>query len=342
MALKVDEVKKHIQDFFSNDTVTIVGSGLSAAEGIPGMGGLADELRTKMPAKLSTDDDREVWKKVVEKLDAGIGLEKSLQEVQVNISIEDAIRSVTGEFIYLAEKKIIDEMINSGRTLRFSDYIKRFNIDQNGMAVITTNYDRLIEYACEYVGIPADTMFYGNYIAKLAPEESKYSFCRQGTVGKQRIQFAPKVNVFKPHGSLTWHMINGQPYSMPTVVCQDALIVTPGANKYREGYNAPFDVHRTKANEVIDKAQRFIIIGYGFADDHLETHLRRQLNSGRPALIITQSLSSTAEELVNKCPLIMAMASDGKSGTNIRYNGKTLNISDKKYWDIRELIKEVF
>ena len=166
MALKVDEVKKHIQDFFSNDTVTIVGSGLSAAEGIPGMGGLADELRTKMPAKLSTDDDREVWKKVVEKLDAGIGLEKSLQEVQVNISIEDAIRSVTGEFIYLAEKKIIDEMINSGRTLRFSDYIKRFNIDQNGMAVITTNYDRLIEYACEYVGIPADTMFYGNYIAK--------------------------------------------------------------------------------------------------------------------------------------------------------------------------------
>ena len=341
MALKIDEVKKNIQDFFSNDTVTIVGSGLSAAEGIPGMGGLADELKAKMPGKLQKDD-LEVWKKVVEKLDAEIGLEKALQEVQVNITIEDAIRSVTGEFIYLAEQKILDEMINSGRILRFSDYIKRFNIDQKGMTVITTNYDRLVECACEYVGIPVDTLFYGNYVAKLAPEESKYSFCKQGVVGKQRIQVAPKVNVFKPHGSLSWHMINGQPYSMPTIAHQDALIVTPGANKYREGYNAPFDVHRTKANEAIDKAQRFIIVGYGFADDHLETHLRRQLNNGRPALIITHSLSSAAEELVNNCSLIMALVFDGANGTNIFYKGETLNISDKNYWDLRELIKEVF
>jgi hypothetical protein len=59
-------------------------------------------------------------------------------------------------------------------------------------------------------------------------------------------------------------------------------------------------------------------------------------------LIITHALSSTAEELVNECPLIMAMASDGKTGTNFRYNGKTLHISDKEYWDLRELIKEVF
>lgn len=341
MALTIDEVMKYVQDFFSNDTVTIVGSGLSVAEGIPGMRSLADELKKKMVGKLSKDD-QEVWRKVVEKLDAGIGLEKALQDVQVNITIEDEIRNITGEFIYLAERKVLDEIIRAGRTLRFSEYIRRFNINQNGMAVITTNYDRLVEYACEYNGIPVDTLFYGNYIAKLSPEECKYSFCKQGVVGKQRIQVAPKINVFKPHGSLSWHMINGQPYSIPTVDYKDALIITPGANKYREGYNAPFDIHRTKANDAIDRAQRFIFIGYGFADEHLETHLRRQLNDGKQALIITHTLSDTAKELVKRCPMIMSLASDGKSGTVVHYNGETLSISDKVYWDLGELIKEVF
>ena len=342
MALKLDEVKKYIQDYFSNDTVTIVGSGLSAAEGIPGMGGLADELKKEISGKLSEAADQEVWKKVVEKLDAGTGLERALQEVQVNVTIEDAIRNVTGQFIYLAERNVLEKIICGGGILKFSEYIKRFNIDQNGMTVITTNYDRLIECACEYTGIPVDTLFYGNYIAKLSPEESKYSYCRQGVVGRQKIQVAPKVNVFKPHGSLDWHMINGQPFSMPTINYKDALIITPGANKYREGYNAPFDIHRTKANEAIDRAQRFIIIGYGFADDHLETHLRKQLKSGRQALIITHSLSDTAINLMSICPMIMALVSDGSAGTNILYKGDTLNIPDKKYWDLEELIKEVF
>lgn len=341
MALVIDEAKCYIQDFFSNDTVTIVGSGLSAAEGIPGMGALADELKRRMAGRLSQDDE-EIWKKVVEKLNTGTGLEKALQEVQVNLRIEDEIRSITAEFIYTAEQKILEEIISKGRTLRFYDYIKKFNVTQSGMAVITTNYDRLIEYACEYAGIPADSMFVGHYFARLSPEKSRYSFCRQGSIGKQRIQFAPKVNIFKPHGSLSWHMINDQPYSIPTADHKNALIITPGANKYREGYYTPFDIHRTKANDVIDGANRFIFIGYGFADDHLETHLRPQLNNGKQGLIITHTLSDTARELVDRCPWIMAMVSDGKNGSDIFYNGEVLNIPDKKYWDLREMIREVF
>ena len=118
MALTIDEVMKYVQDFFSNDTVTIVGSGLSVAEGIPGMRSLADELKKKMVGKLSKDD-QEVWRKVVEKLDAGIGLEKALQDVQVNITIEDEIRNITGEFIYLAERKVLElgELLGFQNTL---------------------------------------------------------------------------------------------------------------------------------------------------------------------------------------------------------------------------------
>ena len=36
---------------------------------------------------------------------------------------------------------------------------------------------------------------------------------------------------------------------------EDSLIITPGLNKYREGYSVPFDIHRARANEEIDKSR---------------------------------------------------------------------------------------
>ena len=54
MDIDMDDLKKKIQSFFDQGTVTIVGSGLSCAEGISGMKALSEKLIKDVPNKLST------------------------------------------------------------------------------------------------------------------------------------------------------------------------------------------------------------------------------------------------------------------------------------------------
>lgn len=281
-----------IQEFFQEGTVTIVGSGLSLAEGIPGMGELAKELQSKIPGLLSVSDDVANWKSIESDLTKGIGLEEALHNTKPSAHVEECIRKVTAVYIGEADKTLFEDIVKNGKQLRFSEYLHRFNIRNQGMTVITTNYDRLIEYACEANDIMADTLFTGKYIARFKPDQSKYaSFIgAQRKSGKaQRLLYSPRVTVLKPHGCLSWHLINNIPYSVPNCPVEDSLIITPGSNKYREGYSVPFDIHRAQANEEIDRAQRYIIIGYGFGDDHLETHLMQQLHASKPTLYIAYS-----------------------------------------------------
>ena len=69
-----------------------------------------------------------------------------------------------------------------------------------------------------------------------------------------------KSDYLKPHGCLSWHLINSIPYSLPDYSIEDSLIITPGLNKYREGYSVPFDIHRARANEEIDKRSGILLL----------------------------------------------------------------------------------
>lgn len=337
-------LKRHLQDHLGDGLVLIVGSGLSCAEGVPGMGALGHHLVTHIPAILSKDDN-DLWEKI-HPLITSEGLEAALLKYAPTPSLEAAIVQNTADFIASAEASIISEIFNNTKILRLTKLIPYLLQPDTGIPIVTTNYDRLAELACEEAGIGADTMFSGHFAAKLQPQESTWSFLRSAKlIGKLvRYKFAPKANIFKPHGSLDWYHREGNPVRFAGALPLPKLIITPGLNKFRNGYESPFDKHREKANDAIDKASKFLIIGYGFNDDHLETHLTPRIKSGVKTVILTHSLSSKARKIAvdNKNVLSIEFGEEaGIVGSKVIVNSAEIFYPDIEYWDLGGFVKGV-
>lgn len=345
---ELDAFLKDLQSFFAPNTVLVVGSGLSCSEGISGMKGLATELIEKSPNYIDKESNI-TWGKIMNDLISNTNLEATLLKFKPNEEIENSIRSITTNLIKSEENKIIQKVIKGEQTLKLSKLIKRFNIPEAGLVIITTNYDRLIEIACEIEGIPVDNLFYGKHFSKLDENKSRMSFCegifRNGNKNLHKLSFTQKVLIYKPHGCLSWYLHDGNPMCSTFDLDLERLIVTPGANKYRKGYDSPFDLHRSSANEAIENASKFIIIGYGFNDDHLETYLQKRILDGTPTLILTRSLSETSEKIIKGNENVISIShyeDDSNSGSKVYFKNNQYKIKDIHWWDIEHFNRGVF
>lgn len=273
--MELHNVKVRLQEHLSDGLVTIVGSGLSCAEGLPGMGELASYLLAEVGAGL-VGADAVAWASAAP-LITSKGLEAALLAVPPTPALEAAISAATGKLIAERERAVVSEVFSGTRKLRLTRLLSHLVKPPSGLTIVTTNYDRLVEIAAEEADIGADTMFVGRFAGQLNESESRMSFCRGVTMKPRRaatLQFRHRAIICKPHGSLDWYARNGRPvFYAGELTGVVRLIITPGHNKFRNGYESPFDHHRSRANEAIDRASRFLILGYGFNDDHLETHL---------------------------------------------------------------------
>lgn len=308
------------------------------------MGALADYLQRTIEADLSPDD-KERWAEVSPLITAN-GLEAALLSKPPTPTLESAIVVRTGEFIAQCERDIVVQVFTKARTLRFTRLLKHLLKPTAGIPVITTNYDRLLEVASEEAGLGVDTLFMGQFAGHLNEQESRLSFCREVTLKGKSVQsrFRQRVNIFKPHGSLDWYHREGKPVRYAGDLPLPRLIITPGLNKFRNGYESPFDRHRERANGAIDKASRFLVLGYGFNDDHLETHLTPRIKSGIPTLLLTHKLSDNALKLTRECGNVTAIQYgffDGKEGSSIFINKTEHFAPDLSLWDLDTFISKV-
>jgi len=307
------------------------------------MAALAEHLLVEVPAHCG-QEALPIWEPIAKDLATGTDLETTLLNRPLDAALESLIMALTAEFIGAAEAGVIEEVILGKRVLRFTRLLNHLLKPNSGIPVITTNYDRLIEVATEMAGLGVDSLFAGAHVGKFDAKESRLSLCRSITQRRKlvHLSYADHVVLLKPHGSLDWFLRNGDPVRTSLARSGQRLMITPGANKFRGGYERPFDAHRERANREIDNAARFLIIGYGFNDDHLQTHLEHQLRKGVPAVLLCRSLSAKGKQLVSACPNVLALSdSTLQSGTHVLGGAADFVIDGVQFWDLGNLVSEV-
>jgi hypothetical protein len=70
----------------------------------------------------------------------------------------------------------------------------------------------------------------------------------------------------------------------------------------------PFDKHRELANDHINKAARLLVVGYGFNDAHLQTHLVNRIQAGTPTLILVRTAAAKVQKLAEESPNCICLA----------------------------------
>jgi hypothetical protein len=307
------------------------------------MGPLASQLLAEV-GKRAIGPSKVIWDMIAADLRAKVDLESALHNNAPDEALDQIIRQETASFLVPLERQVLFDVVKGTKTLRLSRLLPYLNKPSSGIPFITTNYDRLVEAALELSGLHVDGLFIGDLAGWFDPATSSFRSCRGVKQVKKAIQLshATRATVLKPHGSFDWYQSNGKAIRSPLDLDVPRLIVTPGIGKYRTGYEQPFDLHRERANREIDKASRFLILGFGFNDAHLQTHLDPKLRNGAPALVLSRGLSASTTSLMPHCQNMITICHDpATSGAVMHYKGIQHNIPEP-IWDLEAFVTYTF
>ncbi len=283
--------EKQAQDYYGKAPVIILGSGASAAHGMSGMWTLANHLVAHTDISGLSDAEVEAWGEFCQVLNDDVDLETALHQVAVSDELTSRIIKATWMLINSEDSEIFKNSLQNSAMFPLSRLLEHmFKTSLKIINIVTTNYDRLAEYACDQARIHHYTGFTHGFFRQLAtPTE---------------ITSARRVNVWKVHGSLDWFQspledtvalssIQGMPENF------EPQIVTPGTQKYHKTHLEPFRSIINNADAAINEAGSYLCIGYGFNDEHIQPKLMAKCQrQSTPVTVITYGLSESAKRLI--------------------------------------------
>lgn len=282
---------KQAQDFYGKAPVIILGSGASAAHGMSGMWALAKHLVENTEISGLNAAEIEVWEKFCQLLKDNVDLEAALHQVTASEELTSRIVKSTWVLISSEDNEIFQKSLQDNVLFPLSRLLEHmFRSSLKTINIVTTNYDRLAEYACDQGRIHHYTGFTHGFFRQLAaPSE---------------ITSARRANIWKVHGSLDWFQSPLEDtVALPNI--QDIpdnyqpQIVTPGTQKYQRTHLEPFRSIINNADQALNEAGSYLCIGYGFNDEHIQPKLMVNcLRQKAPITIITYALSDSAKSLI--------------------------------------------
>lgn len=324
---------KMIQEYLSDSPLVVLGSGASVPYGLPTMIGLASELREdavlqneKNSTKLFSDMD-------------SLGLEAAIDNSLLSENAKNQIRILTWDcinkkdLVLFGDENLVDKMQSLVQLIK-----KIITTSPNQFTVVTTNYDRLSEYAADLYGASTVTGFEGNFLRKF--DGFSDSINNKRIAARERV-----VKILKVHGSLDWFKAEDDsiisfPLQEKIPTGYTPLIVPPGREKYSTTHEEPYRTIIEEADKEFKRAGSFLCIGYGFNDSHIQPKLISQIKSGgKPIVVITKKATDECIRLVAdtnvKKYLILE---DNGSGTRVITNDEDTNISCS-IWSLKDFME---
>lgn len=307
---------KIVQVFLKNPPLVVWGSGATISFGIPSMWNLNKKL-----------------KEVIDDFDSGNNnLEVELGKEKYKDKMPE-IKQVIWQEVNNADKAVLDK-ITSNNTADFDGIkllIEKFlEAHPQVLNIVTTNYDRVLEYTMSYNGVHFTDGFNGKVLSLF----DENLFKSKNT-----------VNLIKVHGSLNWFNVDDEIRYVNS--CFDGLIpqiIAPGKSKYQEAYNSPYRELIQKADNTIKEASSFLVVGFGFNDEHLTPKIKSQVKKGVPIVLITKQVTeSTLEELKDAEKYIfIEEASNEKTRVTYKtskFDQVQIEELEGKFWQLNHFIE---
>jgi hypothetical protein len=285
-------IEKIAQACYSSNPAIVLGSGSSMQHGLPSMG----QLQIYLIDNLKTTDETEAnaWLLVSKALSDGEHLEQAMTGKNLPTSLTRKIVELTWRCVNKYDQDLFLRTLSKKEEFPLGRLLKGLSVTTNPVIeVITTNYDRVAEYACNLHGLFYSSGFTPGYIQR-----------REGAnpITFQRGKTPPKtVRIWKVHGSLDWFAhSDGESFSAPVFEIPAAdtvpLIVTPGLYKFEQTQYEPFRSIMAGADDAFEHATGFICIGFGFRDTHIEPKLIARCKNGNiPVAVVARTLTDEAK-----------------------------------------------
>lgn len=321
-----------IQTFLQNSPLIVLGAGASMPYGLPSMHDLAVEIE-KHQAEI-TDSNFPAFCTLLPSL----GLETALDQANLQLDTHNTIRKIVWEHVNGKDLEFWNNYSTEQEFALSKLISKVMQAAPNKATVVTTNYDRLAEYAVDHIKATVITGFEGSIIRRMEFPSA--------TVAQRRVRVRERqVEVWKVHGSLDWFCkgtddIISFPLTKNVPVHHTPLIIPPGKDKYRNTYQEPFRSVISKADAAFSQAGAYLCVGYGFNDEHIQPKLIAEVEKGRPIVVLARTMSDACKRLVvdsaAKSFLVIEAAEAGK--TRVHGKGWT-EVYDGEFWQLEEFMK---
>jgi len=284
-AFTYEDLARSAQHFLAERPIIVLGTGATIPHGLPSMPELADLLLAAIQGNPPG------WEEFSVHLDTTKDLEQALHDVGLPGETVEILVAATWEIISSKDSEFYEQLLKGPIAFPLADLFKYLLATADShIRVVTTNYDRLAEYAANYVGAYVSTGVTAGWLQRFVP--SSVNAERPPAPG-----YEGQVSVLKVHGSLDWFRdatddVVGVPLARAIPPNTQPLVVTPGVTKYRAVHKDPFRTVMTAADAVLRAARCYVCVGYGFNDEHVQPILvNRVMKSDIPLVIVTKQLT---------------------------------------------------